>query len=161
MERLEIIEALKDLPIAIQAETSGLSETALRFRPAEGEWSVKEVTGHLLDYARLYQQRFYVIWSLNDPVLPALGPRSEVESVREHNYQEAALPDLIAQIRSVREQTVDLLVHAVDWSRLGQAPGTGRRSLKQFAEGAVNHEANHLQQIRNLKAQQTATTSAR
>jgi hypothetical protein len=159
LERLEIIEALKDLPIAIEAETRGLSETALRYRPTESEWSVKEIAGHLLDYAGLYQKRFYMIWSLNDPVLPGLDASGEVESVREHNYQDASLAEIIAGIRAVRGHTIDLLVHAVDWSRLGQQPGIGRRSLKQFAEGAISHEANHLAQIRQVKAQQTARTT--
>jgi hypothetical protein len=152
MERLEIIEALKDLPIVVEAETRGLAEAALRHRPTQDEWSIKEVAGHLLDYAELYQKRFSMVWSLNDPLLPALEAQDEVESVRSHNYQDADLAGIIARIRAVREQTVDLLVHAVDWTRLGQQPGIGRRSLKQLTEGAVSHEANHLAQIRNLKA---------
>ena len=154
MERLEIIEALKHLPDQIEDEIAGLSETVLRFRPAEAEWSIKEVAGHLRDYTELYAKRFYMICSQTDPVLPGLPPAGEVESVREHNYQDADLQRLIAEIRGFTLQMVDILSHAVDWTRLGQQPGVGRRSLKQFAERAIDHEANHVAQIRALKAQQ-------
>jgi len=154
VERLEIIEALKHLPDQIEDEIAGLSETVLRFRPAEAEWSIKEVAGHLRDYTELYAKRFYMICSQTDPVLPGLPPAGEVESVREHNYQDADLQRLIAEIRGFTLQMVDILSHAVDWTRLGQQPGVGRRSLKQFAERAIDHEANHVAQIRALKAQQ-------
>jgi hypothetical protein len=158
LERLEIIEALKHLPNQIEDETSGLSDTVLRFRPAEDEWSIKEVAGHLRDYTELYAKRFYMICSQTDPVLPGLLPAGEVESVRAHNYQDADLPALVAEIRVLTLRMVDVLSHAVDWTRLGQQPGAGRRSLKQFAERAIDHEANHVAQIRALKAQQGAPT---
>ena len=154
MERLEILEALKHLPNLIEAETAGLSESVLRFRPNESEWSIKEVVGHARDYAELYQKRFSMIHSMPDPVLPALPLAGEVESVKSHNYQDADLKTLIAEIRTIRLQTVEVLMHTVDWTRIGQQPGAGRRSLKQFAEGAIRHEAGHLEQIRGLKAQQ-------
>ncbi len=154
MDRLEIIEALKHLPNQIEMETAGLSESVLRFRPAEGEWSIKEVIGHTRDYAELYQKRFSMVAYMPDPVLPGLPPAGEVESVKAHNYQDADLKALIDEVRSIRLKTVEVLMHAVDWTRIGQQPGVGRRSLKQFAERAIDHEANHIAQIRGLKAQQ-------
>ena len=149
MERLEIIEALKHLPDRVEAEIAGLPEAALSRRPAEGEWSIKEVVGHLRYDAEIRQKRLYAVWSLTDPVFT---PYDEVASVREQNYQEADIDTLIAELRRFRLQTVDLLSHAVDWTRTGNQPGVGRRSLRQLAERALDHDANHLAQIRALKA---------
>jgi hypothetical protein len=42
----------------------------------------------------------------------------------------------------------------VDWTRIGTQAGTGRRSLKQFAEFMIEHESEHLASIRALKAAQ-------
>jgi hypothetical protein len=159
VERLEIIEALKHLPTQIEAETAGLSESVLRFRPAEGEWSIKEVVGHARDYAELYQKRFSMIAAMPDPVLPGLPPAGEVESVKAHNYQDADFKALVAEINTIRLKTVEVLMHAVDWTRIGQQPGVGRRSLKQFAERAIDHEANHVAQIKSLKALQGAAAT--
>ena len=153
-EHLVIIEALKHLPTIIEEETAGLSESVLRAHPGQGEWSIKETVGHLRDYTELSYKRISMICNLTDPVVPVLPPEGEVESVRTHNYQDGDLHASIAEISDLRLKTVDVLSHAVDWTRLGQQPRVGRRSLKQFAQRAVAHEANHLAQIRALKTQQ-------
>ena len=54
-----------------------------------------------------------------------------------------------------RRRTVDLLSNAIDWTRLGQWTGEGRRSFKQLAAYLVSHDADHLAQVRSLKEAQT------
>jgi hypothetical protein len=44
-DRLEIIEALRLLPDRLREEVAGLNEEELRFRPGEGQWSLKAVVG--------------------------------------------------------------------------------------------------------------------
>ena len=148
MERLEIIETLKHLPDLVEAEIEGVPESVLKYRPAENEWSIKEVVGHLHDAAEAWHKRLYSVWSLTDPLFESFDGE---ESVREHGYQDADLRPLIAQLRAQRLKTVDLLSNAVDWTRLGQLRGVGRRTLKQFAEFVVSHDEDHLNQIRALK----------
>ena len=157
MERLELIEALKHLPDRVEAEVAGLPEGALTRRPGKGEWSIKEVVGHLRYAEEVRSKRLYMVWSQTDP---AFTPFDEVATVREHNYQEADMSTLLAELRRFRLQTVDLLSGAVDWTRTGSQPGVGRRSLRQLAERALEHDANHLAQIRALKVAQGETTSA-
>jgi hypothetical protein len=151
MERLEIIETLKELPDAVEAETAGLSETVLRYRPAEGEWSIKEVAGHLRNAAEVWHKRLHMVCSLSDPIVASWD---RIVGSRDYQYQESDLGWIISEIRDWREKTVDELVHAVDWTRIGSQPGVGRRSLKQFAEFMIEHEAEHLQSIRALKEAQ-------
>src|SRR3972149_6699392 len=155
MERLELIEALKPLPDRVEAEVVGLPEGALTRRPGKGEWSIKEVVGHLRYAEEVRSKRLYMVWSQTDP---AFTPFDEVATVREHNYQETDLGAMLAELRRFRLQTVDLLSGAVDWTRTGSQPGVGRRSLRQLAERALEHDANHLAQIRALKAQALAAT---
>jgi hypothetical protein len=149
VERLEIIETLKRFPDEVEAEVAGLSEAVLRHRPAEDEWSIKEVVGHLRYDAEVRHKRLYMVWSLTDPVFV---PYDEAATVRENNYQEAELKTLLGALKHFRLQTINLLDHAVDWTRTGTQPGVGRRSLKQLAERALAHDADHLAQIRALKA---------
>jgi uncharacterized damage-inducible protein DinB len=148
MERLEIMEALKHLPDRIAAEVAGLSESVLRYRPAEGEWSIKEVVGHLRDSAEVWHKRLYTVTSLTDPLFVSFDGE---QWVRDRNYQESNPAQVLAQMHDQRLQTVDLLAHSVDWTRVGQQPGVGRRSLKQFAEFLIEHDEDHLAQIRRLK----------
>ena len=66
----------------------------------------------------------------------------------------------LEHIKANRPKTVSLLAHAVDWTRLGNWRGTGRRTLKQLAEALVAHDADHIAQIQALKAAQTAGIQA-
>jgi hypothetical protein len=158
MERLEIIETLKHMPDLLEAEVAGLDEQTLRYRPAEGEWSVIEVVGHLCLATQVWHKRLYMVWSLFDPVLAKwdtiVGP---------DDFKQGSLRQLLDETREWRLQTVDLLAHAVDWSRLGQHIATnggfGRRTFKQIAEHVLNHDAEHLAQIRALKAARGVTTA--
>ena len=153
MERLEIIEGLKDLPVRLEHEIDDLSDAALRYRPAEGEYSIKETAGHLRDLAEVWYKRLYAICSLTDPRWP---PFDGEASVRANAYQEADIRALVETVREWRVKTADLLAHAVDWTRLGQHPELGRRSLKQWAEFVLAHDHEHLAAIRALKEAQTA-----
>ena len=151
--QLNLIEALKSLPRRLGEEAGGLSDAVLRYRPAEGEYSIKEIVGHLRDLSEVWHKRLYVITSLTDPRWPAFDGEA---SVREHNYHNADLGGLIATIGEWRMKTSDMLAHQVDWTRLGQHPELGRRSLRQWAEFVVAHDEEHLAAIRALKEAQTA-----
>lgn len=151
--QLAIIEALKSLPRRLAEETAGLTDAVLRYRPAEGEYSIKETIGHLRDLAEVWHKRLYTIWSLTDPRWQSFDGEA---SVRSHNYQDADVQTLIATLGEWRMQTADLLSQAVDWTRLGQHPELGRRSLRQWGEFVIAHDEEHLAVIRSLKEAQTA-----
>jgi hypothetical protein len=147
MDRLEIIETLKHFPNALEAALAGLPETTLRNRPVEGEWSIMEVVGHLVDNAALRTKHFYMVWSQTDPLLPGYDREAGMDGA----FQDANIEDLLATLRRERARTVEILTHAVDWTRIGMQRGVGRRSLKQLAERVIAHEADHLAQIEALK----------
>jgi len=153
MERLEIIEALKHLPNNVEAETEGVGEAVLRYRPGDNEWSIKEIVGHLRDSAEVWHKRIYMTASLTDPRFPSFDGEAWV---RDRHYVDADVRHLIDEMREWRLKTVGVLSHAVDWTRLGQHRDIGRRTLKQWAEYMIEHEAGHLEAIRALKAAQSA-----
>ena len=153
MERLEIIEGLKHGPNLVAAEIAGVPDAVLRYRPAEGEWSIKEVVGHLRNAAEVWHKRLYATATLTDPKMPLWDA---VIGNRETNWQDAALGKLIAGMAEWRAKTVETLVHAVDWTRLGQHAEIGRRSLKQWADYVLAHDEEHLATIRALKSSQAA-----
>jgi uncharacterized damage-inducible protein DinB len=147
VEQLEIIEALKKLPEHL--ELADVSDAPRRYRPAEGEWSINETVGHLRDMVEVWHMRLYQVWSQNDPLFTSFDGEA---SVIAKDYQNADMRKLTEEIAAQRIKTVDLLTDAVDWTRLGQQRGVGRRTLKQFAEFVLSHDEDHLNQIRALKA---------
>lgn len=150
MERLEIIETLKHIPVRVDEQIRGLPDSALRFRPSESKSSIKEIVGHLKEQAEGWQKRLYMIWSQTDPFLPDFDTDA---AASDGKYQEADIATLMEAYRKARLETVDLLDHAVDWTRLGQVRGTGRRTMKQLAEWLIAEESKHVQQISRLKEQ--------
>jgi len=147
-ERLEMIETLKHMPVAVQEEIVGLPESVLRFKPAENEWSIKEVVGHLRDKAEVWGKRLYMVYSQTDPMFVLYD---QDQAVRDKNYQEAEIGDVLAEWGRLQLQIVELLDRAVDWSRLGRHPEIGRRSLHQWVDVLLRAEKDHLEQIRGLK----------
>jgi hypothetical protein len=104
--------------------------------------------GHLRDSAEVWYRRLYMVWSLTDPMFVSFDGEAWV---KERGYQDREVPGVIDEMRVHTLAIVDLLSHAVDWTRPGQQPGRGRRSLKQFAEFVISHFEEHLAQIRALK----------
>ncbi|HLF72607.1 MAG TPA: DinB family protein [Dehalococcoidia bacterium] len=149
MERLEIIEALKHLADVVEAELAGVPNDVLSARPSDDEWSLKQVVGHLRFADDIWYKRLYMVCTQTDPVLPTFaGEDAALEAAR----NATDLRPYIEGLRASRPRIVDLLSHAIDWTRIGNWRGEGRRSLKQLAEYLVSHDSDHIAQIRALKA---------
>jgi len=151
-DSVETIEALRVLPEQLREEVESLSEEQLRFRPGEGQWSLKEVIGHLRDFAEIDHDRLVRMISMENPLLPG---HDQEALVRERKYQEADLRVVLGELASFREQTVHVLTELVDanWARQGRHEEVGRFSIRQFVERLVRHEAMHLEHVRALKRQ--------
>ncbi len=151
-DQLHITEALKSIPGRVAREVEGLSEEQLRFRPGEGEWSIKEVCGHLCDFAEINDRRLHRMATQERPLLPGYD---QEQLVREHNHQEADIGAILKELSAHRLSTVRLLselVHA-NWARQGRHAETGFVSIRQFTERMIAHEELHLEHIRSLKTQ--------
>jgi len=147
---VEIIERVKALPTQIAAEVEGLSEDELRRRPAEGDWSIKEVCGHLRDDSEVWWRRLSMMIKETDPVLPAYDQEA---MVRQGAYQDADIATVLGDFKRLRLEMVDLLsgLTVEGWERTGQHPDWGRRTIQQGMEMMIRHTEGHLEQVRELK----------
>ena len=153
---LEIIETVKTLPDRVAAEIEGLSEEELRRRSAEGEWSLKEVCGHLRDDSEVWRRRLYMMITQSDPVLPAYDQEA---LVREHAYQDADIAAVLGDFKRLRLDIVENLKSLApdNWERTGQHPDWGRLTIGQGMGMMVRHTEGHLDQVRELKEKATAS----
>ena len=158
MDRPEIVETLKHFPATLSAEVSGLSDAVLRYKPSDGEWSVRETLGHVVFMDHVWFRRLNMVWSQNDPYLPVFDSEGEQAAIAA--ARDANVPALLTELAESRIRTVDLLAHAIDWTRIGTWRGVGRRSLKQLAEALLAHDQDHLQQIAKLKDAQASAARA-
>jgi uncharacterized damage-inducible protein DinB len=149
-EHEDLVEKLGAMPDRVAELVAGLDEEALRRRPAEGEWSMKEVCGHLLEDARTWQARFVLMTTQTDPYLERLDPDI---SVREGGYQEAPIEETLDEFRRVRRQTIELLsgLSPEGWQRAGRHWSEGRMTIAEACSIALDHSEMHLGQLRNTR----------
>jgi len=155
----DLVERLNSHAVELRRDVSDLPPAALTFRPGDGEWSIKETCGHLGDAARVLHQRLFMMIKLEEPRLPGYDAW---ELVRERNPQSAPIADLLAEFAGQRVDTVELLTDLVhwNWARPGRHPTHGRISIRQQVELAIEHEEEHLAQVRRLKEQTLASPVA-
>jgi hypothetical protein len=137
----DLVERLNAVTPALRREVAGLPDTVLTHQPGEGEWSMKEICGHLRAMAKLEQ--------------PYLEPWDQDVEMRERNPQASPIEELLAEFAAQRADTVELLADLVhwNWARQGRHAVRGRISIRQLVDVAIEHEEDHLEQLRRVKAQ--------
>jgi hypothetical protein len=118
---------------------------------------VKEIVGHLRDAAEVYHKRIYMMSTQTDPVLEPYDPDAYA---RDHGYMERDLEDMVRDMRLFRSNTVSLLTSLVNWNwaRTGRHLEDGRLSIRQIVEHMIEHEAEHLADIRLAREAGEAAT---
>jgi uncharacterized damage-inducible protein DinB len=148
-EHQDVIEKLAAVPEDVASIVLGLDEETLRRRPSEGEWSMKEVCGHLVVDARIWQGRFVLMTTQDEPYLERFDP---VETANLGNYQEMPIEDIVGEFRRIRRETTDLLegLDEEGWQRKGLHWSRGELTIAEACSLAANHGAEHVQQLRDL-----------
>ena len=148
---LDLVEPLRALPDDLRDALAGIRDEEARFRAAPDQWCIKEIVGHLRDAAEVYHQRLYMMSTQTDPIL---RPYDQDAWVTEHDYLGRPLEQMLDELAEFRVRTVSLLTTLVNWNwaRTGQHTDRGRTSIKQLVEYVVEHEAQHLADVRALRA---------
>lgn len=147
---LDLVEPLRSMPRDVADAIKGIADDALAYCDGAG-WCIKEIIGHLRDAAEVYHKRIYMMSTQTDPILDAYDPDA---FVTQHAYLSRSVRDMIAEMREFRSDTVALLTSLVNWNwaRTGQHEESGRMSIRQIVEYMVEHEGEHLADIRRLRA---------
>jgi hypothetical protein len=148
---LDLVEPLRAMPRDLAALLKGLREADVTRRPDDGGWCIKEIVGHLRDSIEVDHKRLYMMSTQTDPILEPFDPDAWVT---EHDYMSRNVDEMLADLRNYRGKTVQLLTSLVNWNwaRTGQHLERGRTSIRQTVEYMVQHEAQHLDEIRRLRA---------
>jgi hypothetical protein len=152
----ELTAALAATPRAIAAVADGLGLDALRWRPREGEWCLTEVLAHLLDLERtLFLPRLRRIATDDRPAFETFDLDAWARG-RDHRARDFA-SDLEA-FAGARAETLAFLeaLPADAAERLGLSAHYGPVTLAQYATHAVDHDLEHLAQMRDLRGARPA-----
>ena len=142
------LSALAAFPEQLKRQVQGLTDAALRFRPAPGEWSVVEVVGHLLDIEALYSARIRQMLATDNP---ALSPFNQDETVRQRDYQNKQIGFLLISFAERRAEHLELLrvLRPAQLARTGLHPTRGQISVAETIAILAWHDGNHSRQIEN------------
>jgi hypothetical protein len=127
-----------------------LASADVLFRPADNEWSIKEVLGHLIDCDR------DIWWPRISTLMQSDGARFEDvdqnDLVERHRWQSLPLEDILAQLMRVRWDYAMRLNALPDtlFERHGEHPVMGDVSILRIIQLLVAHDAHYVEKIRGL-----------
>ena len=130
-----------------------LTDPILIFRPSEDAWSIKEITGHLIDSAANNHQRFIRLQLLEQLTFPDYG-QDNIHWVRIQNYQNRTWEELLGLWRFYNVQLA-YVIRSVDPSCLNHAwqlDAQNRVTLFDLMTDYLRHIEAHLDQITDTLA---------
>src|SRR5256886_17509728 len=145
------LDAAEISPRKIAAAVSGLSDKALRYKPAPNRWSILEILGHLADMEIMYAYRMRQILADKKPVI---APIDQNEWANHLGYIEAPPAEQVALYGLNRHNTLRLLrrLKPGDLEKGAFHPERKRDvTLAEMVEMMAGHGPNHLEQIERLK----------
>ena len=127
----------------------GLADETIKGRPNIGEWSVKEIVGHLVDSATNNHQRFVRLQVADGLIFPDYSKDNETW-VSIQDYQESPWDELLALwrfynlhlarvIRTVKEECIDNIWVVDEDTQI---------TLGELMVDYLRHLNDHLQQIK-------------
>ena len=133
-----------------------LSKETIEVRPNPGDWSVKDIVGHLIDSASNNHQRFVRLQITDGLVFPDYSQDNEAW-VSIQSYQEAPWDELLALwryfnlhlarvIRGVNEECIDHIWVVDEDTSI---------TLGELMIDYLRHLKDHMRQIRELIAKMT------
>ncbi len=134
----------------LQAEAQALGPEAMQWHPAEGEWCLNEVVGHIMEaeergfrgrIERIIEQpgRMLVTWN-------------QAKVTKERHDCEKSGVELIAELTQVRERSVQLLRELRDdqLELSGQHPQVGELRVIDLLHEWPHHDREHVKQALSI-----------
>jgi len=145
-----IIERLRGTPIRLEEKVQAISEDKL-IRKVNGNWSVKENIGHLIDLEPLWVGRLEDILNKETYLRTADLNNSKTDQA---NHNANKVLSLLSEFRSLRLKTIARLEQLTDTeiyqSALHPRLKTPMRTMDHFLFVA-DHDDHHLVAINNIK----------
>lgn len=149
--RIVLLQALVTAPVDLQRLLTDLPPALAEQRSGES-WSLIEIVNHLVDVEGRYRERLQQVVREERPRLQRILP--PVAGYASHEQ----LHELLQQFSGAREETIAFLkpLPAAAWRRHATHPGWGPSSFYLLVQQLVNHDREHINQARTLKARLTA-----
>jgi DinB superfamily len=142
----EIARVLESSGAAYADLLRSLSPEAASWRPADGEWCVKECVGHVIEAERRgFAGRIRIILDADEPELQTWDQVAVANDRRDH---EGDPVELLAEFEYLRRGSIELLrsLTPAQLTRGGKHPQVTRLTVNDLIHEWVHHDGNHLRQ---------------
>ena len=142
----DVVETLRRQLDDTLALLGGLSEEQADSRYEPGKWSIKELSGHMIDAERIFAYRALRIARGDQTPLPGF---EQDDYVATGNFGARTLADLAEEFDLVRRSTLKLFSRLDDaaWLRRGTA-SDNEVSVRALAYIIAGHAAHHVNILR-------------
>lgn len=149
-KRWEILAKLQETPKTLASLLQGVPDGILRRKPAPEKWSMLEIACHLRDVEQLSLERYAKMANHDRPALRMIN-QDELAVALKYNEDDPATA--VREFRTLRAETTALLSALAyqSWQRIGLHSKRGEFPIAGQVDLHVNHDANHLNQIRALR----------
>jgi DinB family protein len=149
----EVAEVLEGSGHGIESMLKGLTPDMASWHPAQGEWCVNEVVGHIIEAEkRGFAGRIRIILGADNPDLPTWDRASVGHARRDCEKQPS---ELAVEFSHVRRESLELIrsLQEDQLSRGGNHPEVGRLSVDEVLHEWIHHDGNHFRQaVANIQA---------
>lgn len=146
MARDDVFEALSQQIEELTGALGGLTDAQALFRDAPGEWTIKEVMGHINDVERVFSYRLLRI-SRNDPT-PLPGFEQD-DFVRESAFNSYPIQDLVEEFRFMRQANLLAIQNLSEEAILRCGTASGMTvSVRALIYMLVGHVEHHMASLR-------------
>lgn len=141
-----VLKHLQDNLKVVEALVLAFPEERLTYRWAEGEWTIKEILGHIIDDERIYCYRALRFARNDTTELPGF---EQDDYVLYSGANERSLEEILEEYRAVRQGTITFFNSLPEeaLTRAGVANGH-LMSVRAAAYHIAGHELHHLNSIK-------------
>lgn len=160
MNSASLIQRMKRMPATLQAMISDVPESELKWRPADGGWSILEIICHLADEETDdFRPRIQITLQQDGTRWPSIDPR---QAAIDRDYQSQAIESVIERFTGERQASLEWLQHLdkPDWNAEYDHPVFGIVRAGDLLAAWVAHDALHIRQIAKRLYQMTQQDAA-
>lgn len=146
-----LLDRLREFPDLLRELIADTDEEQLARAGAGGGWGVVEVFCHLRDIEEIFIVRTGRMLAEEEPFMPVVD-ESLWPIERDYATQNARIA--LEQFAENRAQFTRMLsrLDPLDWHRRGHHAELGEQTVLWYARHAADHDATHLQHLRELLA---------
>jgi hypothetical protein len=141
----DVLDVLAAQPGIFDELLGNLTDVEARFSFAPGEWSIKEVVGHVVDAERTFTYRAFAFSRGTTEELPSM---EQDDYVREGHFDDWSLPEMLEELRLLRQANLITFRHITPEASLRQGVASGIEvSVRALVYILAGHFIYHVEDL--------------